>query len=93
MPLRKDWDDLAENGAQGDWYFSREDTYITIRWGHEAFQVATIPISTGEKSDRFWLWDGNKDAPTIQPSIRILGGDGNPDVWHGWLTKGALITA
>jgi hypothetical protein len=90
--LRRDWDDLAA-GQKGDWYFSRENTHITIRWGEGKYEVVTIPISTGTKQANFWLWDENKDAPTIQPSIRILGGDGQPDVWHGYLRHGRIETA
>jgi hypothetical protein len=66
---RKDWDDL-EQGEKGDFYFLKEDTYITIRWG-----------------------EGNKETPTITPSIRLLGGENRPDLWHGWLTNGKLVTA
>ncbi len=92
--LRKDWDDLAA-GQKGDWYFFRKDTYITIRWGDNRFDVVTIPISTnGERVDRqiTWTWDGNKESPTISPSIRILGAKDAPDVWHGFLRAGKLET-
>lgn len=90
---KRDWDDLADHGQRGDWYFSREDSYITIRYGDDKFDVVTIPINTGEKKPANWLWDGNKEAPTITPSIRILGGNGQPDRWHGWLRDGQVIDA
>jgi len=91
--LRKDWDDLAE-GQKGDWYFndSKNGPYITIRYGDDKFDVVTIPITTAPKQDRNWLWDGNKESPTITPSIRIPDGEGQPDKWHGWLTDGKIIT-
>lgn len=92
--LRKDWDDLAD-GQKGDWYFhtSRNDLYITIRYGNDKFDVVSIPITTAPKQDNSWLWDGNKESPTITPSIRILGGNGQPDKWHGWLTAGKIVEA
>jgi len=30
-----------------------------------------------------WKWDGDKEKPTVTPSILI-----NPCGWHGYLTKG-----
>lgn len=29
-----------------------------------------------------WTWDGNREAPTLHPSIHHVGH------WHGWLQKG-----
>jgi len=31
-----------------------------------------------------WLWDGNREKPTLTPSIARKGGCG----WHGYLEKG-----
>lgn len=47
-----------------------------------------IPV-TGPKA---WNWDGDEDAPTITPSIRMsyaLEGK-TIEVWHGFVTAGAL---
>jgi len=43
-----------------------------------------LPLCTGTKVDRAWLWDGRRDAPTLNPSIRDLGGC----KFHGYLTAG-----
>lgn len=86
--LRKDWDDLVK-GKKGDWYFHHDFSYITIRYGKKVFDVVTIPIKGKTK----WNWDGSEEAPTISPSIRILGRFGEPDLWHGFLVKGKLIDA
>ena len=29
-----------------------------------------------------WQWDGNREAPTLTPSVHHVGH------WHGWLRKG-----
>lgn len=29
-----------------------------------------------------WEWDGNRDAPTLSPSVHHVGH------WHGWLRNG-----
>jgi hypothetical protein len=33
-----------------------------------------------------WEWDGNREAPTLKPSIQQVGGC----KWHGWLTAGVF---
>lgn len=47
-------------------------------------QLVSLPVATGPKQDRFWFWDGNKESPTLQPSIRRLDGC----KFHGYLTGG-----
>ena len=32
-----------------------------------------------------WTWDGNRERPTVQPSVRFLDGCR----WHGFLRAGA----
>lgn len=34
-----------------------------------------------------WDWDGNREAPTLTPSIQQVGGCG----WHGWLRAGEWV--
>lgn len=36
-----------------------------------------------------WEWDGNKEKPTVKPSIRHMGGC----KWHGYLTDGIFQDA
>lgn len=47
-------------------------------------QLISLPIATGPKQDRYWSWDGNRESPTLQPSIRRLDGCH----FHGFLTAG-----
>ena len=92
--LRKDWDDMADNGGKGDWYFHHDDTYITVRYGDEVMEIFTVPIhlvDTGEEGH--WQWDGNRESPTLHPSIRVLGRAGAPDIWHGYLQAGKIAEA
>lgn len=34
-----------------------------------------------------WTWDGNRDRPTVKPSIRHMDGCR----WHGFLTAGEFL--
>lgn len=86
--LRKDWDDLAL-GRKGDWYFHHDETYVTIRYGDDVMGVVTIPVV----GNNAWTWDGNREKPTLSPSILIRGKPGEPDLWHGFLRDGKLIEA
>ncbi len=33
-----------------------------------------------------WSWDGNRERPTVSPSVLLHGADGGH--WHGWLRNG-----
>lgn len=35
-----------------------------------------------------WTWDGDRECPTLSPSIRRIGGCG----WHGYLRGGEWLT-
>ncbi len=83
--LRKDWDDMANNGTPGDWFFEQENAYIVIRMGEDHMDVIELPISP--TNPHAWQWDGNLEAPTLSPSIKIL-----PNGWHGYLRNGKLET-
>lgn len=42
-------------------------------------------------SPRTWEWDGDLEAPTLLPSIRVSFGDGKGgsiEHWHGFIEKG-----
>lgn len=49
--------------------------------------VCTIPVRPGY-GGAHWTWDGNKELPTLTPSILRLG----DCKWHGYLTGGVFIT-
>lgn len=50
--------------------------------------VHCIPVEEGIKKTGAWLWDGNVQNPTLDPSMRRNRGC----QWHGYLTKGMLET-
>lgn len=54
-----------------------------------------IPISTGQKEKSHWLWDGNREKPTLSPSIWHRGDLQTPPQcsWHGWLRRGVWVWA
>lgn len=47
-----------------------------------------------DKEPGIWGWDGNRDAPTLTPSINCLAEkDGKPTSgcgWHGFITAGVM---
>ena len=89
--LRKDLHDLLENGQLGDWCFSHDEVNLWFRYpdpnGEERGEPVRINIRPTEKEPQCWQWDGNREAPTLTPSINVIGR------WHGWLRAGKLVTA
>ena len=97
--LRKNLADLEDNGKVGDWSFleNKDELHMFLRYprveqeiyGDEARgEIVHLPIKLGESvaTPVFWGWDGNKESPTISPSINVIG------QWHGWFRNGKLET-
>ena len=47
-----------------------------------------LPLNGDGDPGPSWEWDGNKEAPTLTPSVQQIGGCR----WHGWLTDGVWIS-
>lgn len=84
------YDDLA---APGDFIFTGSNA---LPAGETCGMLFICPCGCGKlgtlefsnspdpEPGRTWEWDGNRDLPTLKPSIRQLG----PCGWHGYLTDG-----
>lgn len=92
----------------GDWCFQNTeapdgttilDAYIALRFLELDRGLVILPIytqvnHTNAHGQSCWLWDGNKEAPTLSPSILHWGdGKDKPATWHGYLRKGQLVNA
>jgi hypothetical protein len=86
--IRKNFADLAENGQVGDWCFTNEDSFLWLRYpdGSECGDLVHLPISRDPQATRGWFWNGDREAPTLEPSINVIG------KWHGFLRAGKLET-
>lgn len=92
--IRVDWDDLEDNGQLGDWAFlidAQGNTTLLIRQpdGTERGWLSGIPLAPNPKEKICWDWDGNKEAPTVTPSIHRLPNWNRPG-WHGFMRAGKL---
>ncbi len=71
----------------GNWAFDKDDQTILIVMPDG--KIAGLPLSL-EAGIKFhdgshWDWDGNREAPTITPSILdVVTG------WHGYMRAGQL---
>ena len=91
----------------GDWCFQDSikdgvrysNFYIAVRFldGDRGFAILPISPSDGIKNvygQNCWAWNGNKESPTLSPSILHWGdGKDKPASWHGFLRDGKLETA
>ena len=57
--------------------------------GVQAFTFSEIKIKTNgdPKREHHWGWDGNKERPTLTPSVHAVGH------WHGYVRDGSLVEA
>jgi len=85
--------DVLQSNNPGDWAFHTDDKYIIVSYPvkssypgePDGVDVVNLPIKPEPNG---WTWDGNKDAPTLTPSILVKSNG----TWHGYLTAGKLIT-
>jgi hypothetical protein len=94
MALLEDTYDLRISGKIGDWAFwqHEDQLLIGIKYGEDEFDYCIIPVSVGKKKPGDWDWNGNREKPTLSPSILIRGSE-NIQKWHGFLRDGKLIEA
>ena len=100
--LSKNDFDQPDIKKPGDWTIVDDGAGVTF-WiyltdsdpqGNTLF--ARVPVTTEQKTEIRWHWNGDKEKPTISPSIYIrTKSDPNGnwiDLWHGWLRDGKLVT-
>jgi hypothetical protein len=75
----------------GEFMFDMNDTVLWLNVPHPENRMGLVrlPIVKGPSTDSpmAWGWDGNKEAPTLTPSISVA------DTWHGYLRAGKLVDA
>ncbi len=88
----KDLNDFDSNAQKGDWCFINDDSMIAIQYGDDRFlEIVLLPINSKEQNKISWNWNGNKESPTLEPSILVWGnGKNNPTTWHGYFRNGEL---
>lgn len=90
---RKTLKDFDENGQKGDWCFHCKDTHIFIQFGDNPFTDAvSIPVTIDCGNPKAWKWNGDKNKPTLTPSILVHPIEGWSKGWHGYLTDGVLVS-
>ena len=90
--LRANLDDFWANDQIGDWCFTADERYLVVRLHEREDGVAAIRIQHDPElpdGQTIWKWDGNREAPTLEPSILHHS---QPE-WHGWLRAGQLVLA
>jgi hypothetical protein len=75
---------LPDPVIAGSFCVNENGTYFLCVCPCGCGSMLNLPICTGTKVDRAWLWDGNREKPTLSPSIKDLGGC----FFHGVLTQG-----
>jgi len=70
--------------VDGSFAIKADGTYILCICPCGCGSTMNLPLCQGEKVDRAWLWDGNREKPTLEPSIRDLSGCR----FHGFLRAG-----
>jgi len=65
---------LFEEAQPGDYCVNPAGDHILCNCPCGCGSMMNLPIMTGEKHEHNWQWDGNRERPTLHPSIRDLSG-------------------
>lgn len=75
----------------GDFYWSIKDgkreLVVAIPTVNGRWVSSCWSIDFKNAFDAQWSWDGNEEAPTLQPSLHAVG------IWHGHVQAGELREA
>lgn len=75
--------DFAWGGEPG-----KETIFIAIPDKTRRGWCTTVwTINHRNRLDAQWSWNGNKEKPTLAPSLHCVG------MWHGWVRNGMLVEA
>lgn len=81
---------FADDVKPGSYFF--EDGHIKFDCPCGCGSCSVLPVyrsGDAKPAPNAWWWDGNEDAPTLDPSIRQLGGC----KFHGFLQSGTWTFA
>jgi Family of unknown function (DUF6527) len=82
---------VGDIAAVGDFAWIKDDQkrrslVVALPLG-KSWSVCSWTIDHRNHCNAQWSWDGNKDEPTLKPSLHWVG------AWHGWVRKGMLVEA
>jgi len=88
--------DVVDTTVEGYPGVTARIQFICPNAEHCGVLLAPQPIPRADKNRLYvWGWDGNREAPTLTPSINCLAvkEDGTPAGgcgWHGFITAGVM---
>lgn len=77
--------------GDGDPEYVQRRLYLTLPWPGRPGRWEPHYCWIGDASDCHH-WDGNVEHPTITPSILGVVGPADLPQWHGYLTRGVLVS-
>lgn len=80
-------DDPTENAGKFFFMDTPEGPSLVFACPDGCGDVTAVPVSSPDRASEAatsWTWDGNREAPTLTPSINRLDGCR----WHGFLKAG-----
>lgn len=99
IPMRAAKDDFDDINALGDFFINEagDRIYMAIpttrpfldkERADPPWTFISLPIGrTKPAQSPSWQWDGNREKPTLSPSVHTFGH------WHGWVRNGEMVEA
>lgn len=86
----------------GDFFWQKDHLTFLPPGVGDNFYLTSIAVSKNDAQTdgKTWIWNGNRNKPTLTPSIVVLSVEANDldtlatgdvEIWHGHLTDGHFI--
>lgn len=62
---------------------------INLPDGTHEGSFVRLPLASIDSAQVWWEWDGNRESPTLNPSINMYPNWNRPG-WHGFMRAGKL---
>ena len=76
------WEDKREG-----YHVPEEIDAVMLTFLPNDYAPRPLPVTLNRDGVVGWRWDGNRDRPTLWPSVRPMTPEGE-EVWHGYIDAG-----
>lgn len=86
LVIFKTGEEAHAHGPGGCVWEEDESSLYVVLPGANDLDCIQCTRNPDEKAPRVWILTGDKEKPTLHPSLHMVG------QWHGWLKDGVLVS-
>lgn len=76
------FDEAYKHGLGAYFFTARDESILAMVPSGDDEPPRLVAFNIGKNGGPRWQWDGNRESPTLSPSLHCIGH------WHGFLRNG-----